>query len=134
MGSWKQLRFEINIASCIVLTGRLSGHHIVHCNRITDTLDTGEAPSFSIRPTFKIASCTAAAAGVMYEPVKKRTYSEQSAHINNTTQHLQGTRSSHLQIRKILDHLLTSAGYTSRRLNPAGATPGFICHPCVAQK
>lgn len=72
MGSWKQLRFEINIASCIVLTGRLSGRRIAHCNRITDTLDLGKALSFSIRPTFKIAPCTAAAAGVMYEGVKGR--------------------------------------------------------------
>lgn len=71
MGIWKQLRFEINIASYIVLTGRLRGRRIAHCNRITDTLDMGKALSFSIRPTFEIDPCTAAAAGVIYKGVKK---------------------------------------------------------------
>lgn len=69
MGSWKQMRSEINIASGIVLTGRLSGRRVAHCNRITDTLDKGRALSFSISSTFRSDPCTAAAAGLMYKGV-----------------------------------------------------------------
>lgn len=132
MGGWKQLRSEINIASCIVLTGRLSGRRVAHCNRITDTLNKGKALSFSISSTFRSALCTAAAAGVMYEGVEKNiAFGTECTH-QRGCKHLQGTPTSLLLIRMILDHLLTSAGSISRRLNPAGSTPGFICYPDVA--
>lgn len=80
MGSWKQLRSEINIASCIVLTGRLSGRRVAYCNRITDTLDKGKALSFSISSTFRSAPCTAAAAGVMYDGERKKKCIQNRVH------------------------------------------------------
>lgn len=46
MDGSKQLCTEINIAGCVVLTGRLSGRRVADCNRITGTLGKGEALSF----------------------------------------------------------------------------------------
>lgn len=118
MGGWKQLCTEINIAGCVMLTGRLSGRGVAYCNRITDTLGKGEALSFWISPTFRSAPCTAATAGLMYSGVKKTTKKNacrtKCTHLQGDA-HLQGTPTSHLRIRKTSDHLPLDKIQKSRR-------------------
>lgn len=131
MGGWKQLCTEINIAGCVMLTGRLSGRRVAYCNRITDTLGKGEALSFWISSTFRSAPCTAATAGLMYSGVKKKlkknAFRTKCTHLQGDA-HLQGTPTSHLRIRKIADHLLLTASIQKSRHQEV-TSPGCYQQP-----